>query len=540
MAYSKVQDFPFVKNAAADNGTDLGIDKTVENLPVMRELLNSTGRGFCLAKWTQVTMHLGTGMTHSCHHPTPHKIPLEEIEVNPSALHNTLFKKQQRKLMLNGERPNECDYCWRIEDNTNEFSDRIEKSLDKWSLIDHDKIVGSTGDEDVYPRYVEISWSNTCNFKCSYCGPSFSSKWAEEIKEHGYYELPHDHGYNWTDNLQILEREHNPYIDAFWKWWPEASKHIHTLRITGGEPLLSKHTFKVMESLIENPNPNLELNINSNGCPPDQLWARFIDLVNQLTANGCIKKFTLFTSAEAYGDQCDYIRHGMNFVKFKQNIEQFLQETKGTRVTIMSAFNLLSLPTFQRLLEWVLNLKKRHNQNGLFEWFEKQNLQVLDATAKSNLPPEYLQGDWQTFAQRARYTERVGIDIPYIREPQFLDVKIATPDLLEKYLVPALNYMYSNIKVQEWNDTMGFDIMEAAKLKRILVQFVTKIMKNAREDHTTEEEWISKCRHRFITFIDEHDRRRGTDFKATFPELNRFYAICKLEEQRLSTPKNHE
>ena len=97
MAYSKVQDFPFVKNAAADNGTDLGIDKTVENLPVMRELLNSTGRGFCLAKWTQVTMHLGTGMTHSCHHPTPHKIPLEEIEVNPSALHNTLFKKQQRK-----------------------------------------------------------------------------------------------------------------------------------------------------------------------------------------------------------------------------------------------------------------------------------------------------------------------------------------------------------------------------------------------------------------------------------------------------------
>ena len=31
--------------------------------------LNKVGCGFCLAKWTQVTMHLGLGMTHSCHHP---------------------------------------------------------------------------------------------------------------------------------------------------------------------------------------------------------------------------------------------------------------------------------------------------------------------------------------------------------------------------------------------------------------------------------------------------------------------------------------
>ena len=29
------------------------------NRKQMRELLNKTGKGFCLAKWTQVTMHLG-------------------------------------------------------------------------------------------------------------------------------------------------------------------------------------------------------------------------------------------------------------------------------------------------------------------------------------------------------------------------------------------------------------------------------------------------------------------------------------------------
>jgi len=59
-----------------------------------REKLNNVGCGFCLAKWTQVTMHLHNGMTHSCHHPTTHKIPLTEIANDPKALHNTNFKKR--------------------------------------------------------------------------------------------------------------------------------------------------------------------------------------------------------------------------------------------------------------------------------------------------------------------------------------------------------------------------------------------------------------------------------------------------------------
>jgi hypothetical protein len=64
-----------------------------------RNKLNMVGHGFCLAKWTQVTMHLHNGTTHSCHHPKPHKIPLEEILTNPTALHNTNFKKANSALL---------------------------------------------------------------------------------------------------------------------------------------------------------------------------------------------------------------------------------------------------------------------------------------------------------------------------------------------------------------------------------------------------------------------------------------------------------
>ena len=58
----------------------------------MRDLLNTTGCGFCLAKWTQVTIHLGVGLTHSCHHVDTHKIPLDELKGNLILLPPSLSK----------------------------------------------------------------------------------------------------------------------------------------------------------------------------------------------------------------------------------------------------------------------------------------------------------------------------------------------------------------------------------------------------------------------------------------------------------------
>ena len=42
------------------------------------------------------------------------------------------------------------------------------------------------------------------------------------------------------NKMPIPQRDPNPYVDAFWKWWPELYRDLHTFRITGGEPLLVK------------------------------------------------------------------------------------------------------------------------------------------------------------------------------------------------------------------------------------------------------------------------------------------------------------
>ena len=87
----KLDDVIWIKNNSGD------IVSNKENVETVKNLLNDTGCGFCLAKFTQVTMHLGTGLVHSCHHPKAHVVPLEELENNPAALFNTSKLKKSTK-----------------------------------------------------------------------------------------------------------------------------------------------------------------------------------------------------------------------------------------------------------------------------------------------------------------------------------------------------------------------------------------------------------------------------------------------------------
>lgn len=500
------------------------LEFTYDNRNKMKDLLDRTGCGFCLAKWTQVTMHLGNGLTHSCHHPGAHKIPLEEVKKNPAALHNTNYKKERRKEMLNNQRPAECDFCWRVEDN-GEISDRVLKSMDQWSKPHHDMINSLTGDEDWYPSYVEVSFARTCNFKCSYCGPAFSSKWHEEIKQTGHYDIL-NHKYNQIrdDEKHYAHNEDNPYIEAWWKWFPEAYKHMHTLRITGGEPLLCKDTFKVMDWLIENPNPELEFSINTNACPPDKLWEKFIEKAKILTENNCVKKFAIYVSAEATGPRTEYIRDGMDWDMFRRNVESFLDQTVNTRANFMCAFNFLSVTSFGDFLKWVLKLKQKYSYQGFFEWLEAEGITRHDF-------------DEPSFKERKGMIgvspNRIGIDIPYVRHPRFMDAQIVTMELIEKYLIPAVDFMYSNLGTPDWYSCSRFEDWEAMKLKRIVVDCILKAKQD--DDYTglSNNYEVSKRRAEFARFVEEYDNRRGKDFTAVFPELTDFYELCMREYRKL-------
>jgi organic radical activating enzyme len=451
----------------------------------VKNKLDGVGCGFCLAKWTQVTMHLGTGMTHSCHHPSPHKIPLTELRRNPSALHNTKHKKARRKEMLEGKRPSECNYCWNVEDNSNSFSDRVFKSTEPWSINDFDKIKDSYWRDDFNPRYVEVSFGNTCNFACAYCGPQYSSKWVEEIEKHGGY--PTEHKFNSIDDIKARDQmpykqtEHNPYIEAFWEWWPNLFPDLHTFRITGGEPLLLKDTFKVLEYIQKhhNQNSNISLAINTNLGIPDKLLDKFITIAKDLCDNNKVRELIIFTSVEATDAQAEYARFGLKYEKFWSNVDKVLSNLPKVTVNIMATYNALSVFSYSDLIDRVFEYKKKY-ANGERYWISALQL-----------------------------------DTSYLRWPTHLSVKILEEEHKELILKSAEKALYYGIK-NFTEDNYGFSNVEIQKMKRLYDYAVGDTAFNT-----------DKYRKDFVKFVDEYDKRRGTDFLGTFPQLKELYAEYK-------------
>lgn len=452
-----------------------------------RDELNEISPSFCAAKWKQVTMHLQTGHTHSCHHPATHKIPIDELLVNPTALHNTNFKKLQRKKMLEGERPDECDYCWRVEDSDGDgISDRIYKSADNWALPHIDAIKAMPWDHNVMPSYLEVSFSSVCNFKCSYCSAQVSSKWMEEVEKFGPYPTSTKFGdLTWlkgADAMPIPHRDENPYVEAFWTWWPEMYTKLEHFRITGGEPLLTKDLWKVLDYVIENPNPNLSLSINTNMCPPDGLLDKFIEKIKIICTEGKVKQFKIFTSAEAHGRQAEYIRHGLDYNQWLGNIKRVLDEVPNCTFTVMSTYNFLSIFSFNKLIEDISVIRRK-------------------------------------YANEHTIHSPIILDVPYLRWPEHQAIFIM-PAKFVALIREQVDLMQQSVTISELSGLTahtGFYQWEVDKFKRVY-----ELVMNIKDsDEVTVEQKD------FIKFVDEHDRRRGTNFLKTFPEMEETYHMWK-------------
>lgn len=444
------------------------MDNRIKEIKLIRDRLNKIGPGFCAMKWLHQTLYLHTGDNHSCYHPRPHHIGLDEIQNDPGALHNTRWKKEQRKTMLYGGRPEECYYCWNIEDLAGDhISDRMIHSSSDFAEPLIEKLAELPWDAPINPRYLEVSFGNGCNYRCGYCCPQASTMWMEEIKKHGNYDLTYNqYGIEFLKSGTYYgPKDENPYIEAFWKWWPSLRNDLHTLRITGGEPLMNPAAMDFFDLLEIEPAPHLEITLNSNlGVTYDRV-DRLIERVQSLLRQKKIRKFSFFTSIDSWGEQAEYMRTGLKCEHWERNM--FEVAKAGATVNLMCTYNILCVTNFQSLLTKVI------------EWRKKLGF------------------------------EAVAFDTPYLKEPPHWMINIL-PKYFLKYQEDTLKFMEDN---REW-----FTDVEYEKFKR-----VTDYMR----ENPIGEEKIKQGRRDFYSFFTENDRRLGTNLLKIFPEYVDFYSMCK-------------
>lgn len=456
------------------------MSRNQENIDLMKErmqILEKESSTLCLAKWFQSTIYLFNGHTHSCHHPRAHLINPESLKDSPEALHNTPQKVKAREDLKNNIQTKECIYCWNIENlGKNFLSDRTYKSVDNWSFPHREKIFAPLADQKIAPTYLEVSFENSCNMKCIYCSPEISSRWMNEVEKAGPYHLFHNKLFHDKEQITKRERwpispeEYNPYTEAFWLWWPTLKDSLHTFRITGGEPLLSKHTWRILDDLILHPKLDLHLAINTNLSVQDELIDKLIAKLILVAPN--VGEVSLYTSCEAEGAACEYIRYGMSYSQFMKNVEKVLDQTpEKVRINFMSSISAPALGTFPQFLTDLAELRKKVNPN-------------------KNFLSEY---------------NRLPLMIAYIRDPNFLDVRVLSSEVKSAFISEVLKVV-----------TPGqFYLEEIDQINR-LCEFMN-----------SEIEDLPSLLTDFFLYFKEMDKRRNSDFVKTFPELETFYNYCR-------------
>ena len=438
--------------------------KPDETLQQYRDrVLDTKSRSFCGAKWYNATTWLGSGTTASCHHPPAHKIPIVEVEADYTAIHNTKHKKEMRRQMQAGERPRECEYCWKMEDmGKDAVSDRTFKSV-IYSDEELQRAYDMDHHENVNLKTFEIAFDRTCNLACSYCNASFSTTWAKDIKKHGEYTNLVSDGAgafrqdgSWTQPYD--NDEDNPYIQAFWKWWDNGlADSLEELRVTGGEPLMSANTWKLFDWFNEQ-DTNMRFAINSNLIAKDSIVDKLIEKTQGM------KHFDLYTSCEAVGEQAEYIRDGLDYEMWLKNIKRVLTEGNCNNVNIMMTINSLCLFSITEFLDEVYKLKE---------------------LTQSRTPT---------------------VSVNLLRFPSFQS-PLALPNHIKDYCHNKLNTWW-----QERKDDIGWHEFERASIERLIDYLVTVDAPHRRTSNPVTL-WRD-----FKTFYAQYDVRRNKSL-SVFPSI---------------------
>ena len=439
------------------------------DLEYRKRVIDTKSKSWCAAKWYNATIWLGSGMTTSCHHPPAHKVSVEDVIKNPKALHNTEQKKQDRRQMMNGERPPGCEYCWKIEDmGKDAISDRVYKTV-IYEDDDLDKAYLLGSETDVNLKTLEISFDRTCNFACSYCNPAFSTTWVKDIKKNGSYTgLKSDGRNHFThthDSAQLFKfKDTNPYAEAFMHWW-ESDLHrtLQELRITGGEPLLSGYTWQLFDWFNENKGKSkTRLAINSNLGINQKEIVRLLDATKNVDLD-------LYTSNESMHGHAEYIRDGLEWNQWVSNLEYLLEGGQLRGLHCMCTINALCLESLDEFLDFLMHYKKIYGKDA------------------------------------------INFSLNILRFPSFQSALVLPDDIREYYGKKLSTWMDKN------KDSEFLHEMEINQLQR-LIDYLD-IVKTPHSDSFE----LPKLRKDFKRFYEQYDQRRNKDFVSTFPSLADWY-----------------
>ena len=322
------------------------------------------------------------------------------------------YMQQRRLEMFQGIRHESCSACWRSEDQNipsmrhavipDGWVEQESKSNQPDKLSNESVLVNTRTQEQVkiadidighnilkstQPSMIEIILSNHCDMNCVYCSPYFSSTWLTQnaaiwAESTGWKDFEASNGYERLKQ-RVSAKPSESFNEEFYKWFKKVLSTSNNLRFgfIGGEPVINPKFFIMIdkiESIIKKipiaNRPHSGLSTNILGQIQDNKPALFIvsnlnfktkqkeKFYEKLGSLSKLFSIEIVVSIEGIGSRAEYVRMGLDWNRFSQNLNELL-EMKDIDVVIQPSINNLSLSGLPTFFNWVIELTKKHNRH---------------------------------------------------------------------------------------------------------------------------------------------------------------------------------
>jgi radical SAM protein with 4Fe4S-binding SPASM domain len=288
-----------------------------------------TSKTFCILPWIHFYANPDGNVLPCC--IGDHNRPLGNVQKQSIIeVWNSNSYKQMRLKMLSGEQCTECKSCYQAEDaGVNSFRQSVNRDYAEFlNFADDTNPDGSL--DTMKLKYLDIRWSNICNFKCRSCSSTYSSSWATEDNKQGQHKQVFI--FAGGENNDFLYEQIKPYISE-----------VKEIYFAGGEPLLMDKHYDILKHLIATGNTNIKIRYNSNLSSLTFKQTSVLDLWKQFS------NVHLNVSVDSWHDRAEYIREGTVWNILEQNIKTVKAECPHIYIgisAVISAFNVHSLPEF--------------------------------------------------------------------------------------------------------------------------------------------------------------------------------------------------
>jgi radical SAM protein with 4Fe4S-binding SPASM domain len=295
---------------------------------------------FCMLPWTHLHA-FPDGRAYPCC-LAEYWHPVGDLRKNTmSEVWNQEAYKTMRRNMLEDKECKECSKCYEREQH-GAFSMRNDANRNYGHHIAEIEQTLEDGTHTEFKiRYWDVRFSNLCNFSCRTCGPIFSSNWYNDHVKL-YNRKPDVLGrdmlrveYTTGNEDDMIEQmlPHIPYLEQVY--------------FAGGEPLIMKEHYFMLEKLIEHNKSDIRIQYNTNFSELRykdkhvfEYWKHF-------------KNVSVGASLDASGARAELMRKGTDWAQTIDNRRRMIDQVPHVDFYVsatVSAMNVLHVLDFHR--EW--------------------------------------------------------------------------------------------------------------------------------------------------------------------------------------------